>query len=686
MMLLGIDIGGTFTDIVALDPHRGTVQFLKVASTPERLANGVARGLRAAAAEFGIRIAALERIVHGSTVATNALLEGKLAPTALITTAGFRDVLEIGRQNRPSLYDLEMERPRPLVPRALRFEVRERLGYQGTEIVPLDEPALEQIAAALTMHEVKSVAICFLFAYVNPAHEHRALAIIRAATDVPVTLSSDVLPEFREYERTSTTVINAALRPVIGDYLEQLEMEAARMGFRRKWQIMQSNAGITSSRGAERQPVRIVLSGPAAGVQGARFVGSRAGYNDLITFDMGGTSTDVALVTNGKAAWTTNGVIAGYPIKVPMVAVHTIGAGGGSIAWVDAGSGLHVGPRSAGAEPGPACYGHGGGEPTVTDAQLVLGRLDPEQSLGELPALDRDAAQQVITDKIARPLGLGLEQAAAGIIAVATANMERAIRVITVEQGHDPRDYSLLAFGGAGPLHGAELAMTLAIPRVIVPRAAGVLSALGLLCTDLAHDYVRSVVQPVVACNLDEINAVFATLVHAGHADLTRDGITADQIRYERSLDLRYIGQSYEVNVAIPNQPLDTDQLARAVTQFHTKHRVLYGHSAPDEPVELVNLRVRAVGEVGSIELARAEEVITAEPARPQVRPVYFAATGWTDTPVFARDALASGTELTGPAIITGRDTTILIPPRATARVDQMGNVIIAVESARLAQ
>ena len=686
MMLLGIDIGGTFTDIVVLDVRHGTVRFLKVASTPGRLADGVARGLRAAAARFGIRIAALERIVHGSTVATNALLEGKLAPTALITTAGFRDVLEIGRQNRPSLYDLEMERPRPLVPRALRFEVPERLDYQGTEIVPLDEPALERIAAVLTTHGVESVAICFLFAYVNPAHEHRALEIIGAATDVPVTLSSDVLPEFREYERTSTTVINAALRPVIGDYLEQLEMEAAQMGFRRKWQIMQSNAGITSSRGAERQPVRIVLSGPAAGVQGAQFIGARAGYEDLITFDMGGTSTDVALVTNGKAAVTTDGVIAGYPIKVPMVAVHTIGAGGGSIAWVDSGAGLHVGPRSAGADPGPACYGRGGSEPTVTDAQLVLGRLNPQQSLGELPTLDRDAARQAITDKIAHPLGLGLEQAAAGIIAVATASMERAIRVITVAQGHDPRDYSLLAFGGAGPLHGAELAMSLAIPRVIVPRAAGVLSALGLLCTDLAHDYVRSVVRPVAACDLNEINAMFDELTKTGRDELMRDGVGTDRIGYERSLDLRYVGQSYEVNVNIPDRPLDAAELARVAARFHGRHRELYGHSAPDEPVELVNLRLRAVGEVGPIELARAEEVITPGPTRPQVRPVYFASTGWTDTPVFARAELAPGTELTGPAVIAGRDATILIPPRATARVDQMGNVIITVEPSQEVQ
>ena len=679
MMLLGIDIGGTFTDIVALDPRRGTVRFLKVASTPGRLADGVARGLHAAEAEFGIRIAALERIVHGSTVATNALLEGKLAPTALITTAGFRDVLEIGRQNRPSLYDLEMERPRPLVPRELRFEVPERLDYQGAEIVPLDEPAVKRIAAGLATHGVKSVAVCFLFAYVNPAHERRVLEIIGAASDIPVTLSSDVLPEFREYERTSTTVINAALRPVIGDYLEQLEAEGVQLGFRRKWQIMQSNAGITSSRGAERQPVRIVLSGPAAGVQGARFVGNRAGYNDLITFDMGGTSTDVALVTDGKAARTTDGVIAGYPIKVPMVAVHTIGAGGGSIAWVDSGGGLHVGPRSAGADPGPACYGRGGGEPTATDAQLVLGRLDPRQSLGELPTLDRDAAQRVITDKIARPLGLGLEQAAAGIIAIATANMERAVRVITVERGRDPRDFSLLAFGGAGPLHGPALAAALSIPRVIVPHAAGVLSALGLLCTDLAHDYVRSVVRPVAACDPDEINAVFADLVRMGRDALVRDGVAAARIRCERSLDLRYIGQSYEVNVEIPEQPLDVDQLAHAVARFHTRHRDLYGHSAPDEPVELVNLRVHAVGAVAAIDRGHDRKPAAAHPAHPEIRPVYFPTTGWTDTPVFARAELAPGLALTGPAIIAGRDTTILVPPQMTAQVDQLQNVIIAV-------
>ena len=678
-MLIGIDIGGTFTDIVLLDSKGGTIELLKLPSTPGRLEEGVTRGLQELQQE--VNLAEVERIVHGSTVATNALLEGKWARTALITTKGFRDVIEIGRQNRPNIYDLFVERPRPIVPRELRFEVTERLDYQGRTIKSLDEGAIEGIAEELLRREVKSVALSLLFSYANPEHERKIAEILGKRLKIPITLSSEVLPEFREFERTSTTVVNAALRPVIGDYLEQLEKEAVRLGFKRGWQIMQSNAGITSSHGAESQPVKIVLSGPAAGVEGARFVGEQTGFHNLITLDMGGTSCDVSLIRDGKATTTTEGEVGGYPIKVPMVDIHTIGAGGGSIAWIDKGRALRVGPQSAGAEPGPVCYGRGGQEPTVTDAHLVLGRLNPASPLGGLRGLDLEGAKRAIHERIAEPLGMNLEEAAQGILAVADANMERAIRVISVERGYDPRDFVLLAFGGAGPLHGAGLAAILGIPKILIPQTAGVLSAFGLLRTDLAHDYVQSLVREVSKIDLAKINKTYDLLKRKGREELLQEGVTEERIRYQPSLDMRYLGQSYELNLALPDHRLTQEELERLPEEFHERHQQVYGHAAPGEPVELVNLRLRAVGLMGKIEL-RGDRGGSLEEARRAARPVHFPKAGWVKTQVFVRESLPAGVSLEGPAIIEGRESTIVIPPQMGASTDRFGNLIIEVKEA----
>lgn len=678
-MLIGIDIGGTFTDIVLLDSKGGTIELLKLPSTPGRLEEGVTRGLQELQQE--VNLAEVERIVHGSTVATNALLEGKWARTALITTEGFRDVIEIGRQNRPNIYDLFVERPRPIVPRELRFEVTERLDYQGRTIKSLDEGAIEGIAEELLRREVKSVALSLLFSYANPEHERKIAEILGKRLKIPITLSSEVLPEFREFERTSTTVVNAALRPVIGDYLEQLEKEAVRLGFKRGWQIMQSNAGITSSHGAESQPVKIVLSGPAAGVEGARFVGEQTGFHNLITLDMGGTSCDVSLIRDGKATTTTEGEVGGYPIKVPMVDIHTIGAGGGSIAWIDKGRALRVGPQSAGAEPGPVCYGRGGQEPTVTDAHLVLGRLNPASPLGGLRGLDLEGAKRAIHERIAEPLGMNLEEAAQGILAVADANMERAIRVISVERGYDPRDFVLLAFGGAGPLHGAGLAAILGIPKILIPQTAGVLSAFGLLRTDLAHDYVQSLVREVSKIDLAKINKTYDLLKRKGREELLQEGVTEERIRYQPSLDMRYLGQSYELNLALPDHRLTQEELERLPEEFHERHQQVYGHAAPGEPVELVNLRLRAVGLMGKIEL-RGDRGGSLEEARRAARPVHFPKAGWVKTQVFVRESLPAGVSLEGPAIIEGRESTIVIPPQMGASTDRFGNLIIEVKEA----
>ncbi len=675
-MLIGIDIGGTFTDIVVLEPRTGRLAFLKTPSTPLHLEEGVVRGLEALREDMGLRIQDAKRVIHGSTVATNALLEGKWARTALITTEGFRDVLEIGRQNRPHIYDLTAQRPRPIVPRKLRFEVPERLDYQGRVIRPLDEASVVELGELLEGGPVQAVAVCLLFSYANDTHEGRVRELLKRRLNLPITVSSDILPEFREYERTSTTVVNASLRPVIGDYLERLEKEGRRLGLEMDWQIMQSNAGITSSRGAEEQPVRIVLSGPAAGVEGARLVGEQAGFPDLITLDMGGTSTDVSLIKQGRVSVTTDGEIAGHPIKVPMVDIHTIGAGGGSIAWVDRGGALRVGPESAGADPGPACYNRGGREPTVTDAHLLLGRLSPANATGGWFDLERSRAEQAIREKVADPLGMDIETAAEGMLRVADANMERALRLISVERGHDAREFALLAFGGTGPLHAVKLASMLGIRKVLVPATAGVLSALGLVGTELAHDEVQSIVRSIDALDPEKVNAIYEQLKATGRNKLLSDGVGEEEIAYRPSADLRYRGESHEIFVEFADCTISGRMLGELAAAFHDKHQLIYGHAAPEEPVELVNLRLRAIGAVGKVELSPIQGG-SFEQARQAARNVHFPGHGWLQTEVFARDLLPAGASLTGPAIVEGRESTVLLPPGSSAAVDRIGTLII---------
>ncbi len=677
-MLIGVDVGGTFTDIVFVHPGRKTVESFKVASTSNRLEEAVMTGIRRLVGRTGAVLDRADRLVHGTTVATNALLQGKWARTALVTTAGFRDVIEIARQNRPRIYDLQVQRPQPIISRDLRFEVPERTGYRGSIIMPLDEGRVTDIARVLVESGVESVAVCLLFSFTNPDHEIRVKHILEAKTGLPITVSSEVLPEFREYERTQTVAANAALRPVVGDYLERLDRATAELGLNKTWQIMQSNAGITSSSGAQSQPVRIVLSGPAAGVQGARITGAVAGYPDLITLDMGGTSCDVCLIKDGQAAVTTDGSVAGYPIKVPMVDIHTIGAGGGSIAWIDKGGALRVGPQSAGADPGPVCYGKGGLQPTVTDAHVVLGRLDPLSPVGDLDCLDAEAATAAIRTLIAGPLGMTVEDAAQGIIAVAEANMERAIRVISVARGHDPRRFALLPFGGAGPLHGAGLAFKLGMAAVLVPERAGVLSALGLLHTDLAHDYVHSVVEVAGQIDFDDLNTKWDRLRARGRDDLVRDGIAESDILFEASVDMRYAGQSFELNLETSGAALSPHALDRLIEGFHHRHEQVYGHAGPGEPVEIVNLRLKARGLVGKVEYGRNDGPAEEQPLK-GLRRVHFAGLGWMPSEVFERARLPSGHCLKGPAVIESPESTVVVPPEWQGRVDGFGNLILSV-------
>jgi N-methylhydantoinase A len=613
---VGIDVGGTFTDLVAVDGDR--LVTAKVPSTPEDQAQGVAAVL----ARAGIDPGALEALAHGTTVATNALLERRGARVALITTEGFRDVIEIGRQNRPSLYDLTLDRPPPLVPRELRFTVRERTGPQGV-VEPLDEASLAAAVAALAAAGAEAVAICLLFSYLHPEHEERVgAAVAEALPGLHVSLSSRVLPEFREYERTTTTVANAYLGPALSAYLRRLEPRPL---------VMQSSGGVVDVEGAAARPAACVLSGPAGGVVGAAFVAGASGFADALTFDMGGTSTDVAAVVGGRVQQTTEAVVGGVPIRFPMVDVHTVGAGGGSIAWLDDGGALRVGPRSAGAVPGPAAYGRGGDEPTVTDADLVLGYLGDGAVLGGEVTLRRALAERALARLDLEPV-----EAALGVVRVADAEMTRALRLISVERGLDPRSFALVAFGGAGPLHACSLAEELGIRTVLVPAASGVLSALGLAASELRCDY------------LGPAAAGFGALEDAAARDLPG-------ARCERLVDARYHGQSYELTV-----PADGYE-----QRFAEEHERRYGFRM-DDPVEAVS--VRLVATVPGPRLRLRAEPGTAGTTGRRV----YVDGGWTDVPVHG-----PGTAVAGPAVVELAEAACLVRPGWAGEPDATGTLVL---------
>lgn len=657
-MLVGVDIGGTFTDFVFLqDGERSRLWTHKVASTPSNLAAAVLAGLAEASGD-----STPQRVIHGSTVATNALVERKGARTALITTAGFADVLEIGRQARPALYDLFVDRPAPLVPRELRFEVDERVNARGEVLKPLDAEELEPVIAALRDAGVESVAVGLLFSFLHPAHEAQMAERLRAEGFL-VSASSEVLPLFREYERISTTTVNAYLTPVVDRYLSRLDAELGSCDLR----VMQSNGGTISADLARRQAVRQVLSGPAAGVVGARHVAALAGLERIITFDMGGTSTDVSLC-DGTAQTTTEAIIGGYPIGVPVIDINTVGAGGGSIAHVDTGGALRVGPQSAGADPGPAAYGQGD-LPTVTDANIVLNRLPPDLFLGGRMSLDASRARQVL-GRLAESLGLDLVQTALGVIEVANANMERAMRVISVERGHDPRDFALLSFGGAGGLHATALARRLGIPRVIVPPNAATLSAFGLLAADVVKDYSHTVMLAGGLTGLDGLAKRFDPLVARAKAEMREEGMPESQVVLERLLDMRYAGQSYELSV-----PFGPD-FAEA---FHQQHRTRYGHSEPAAPTEVVNVRLRAVGVTHKPEIPTLDEG-DGDPRQALIdRRRVVLNGGERQVSFYDGPKLEAGDGVAGPAIVVEPDTTVLLQEGDQARVDKYRNLIIEV-------
>ncbi len=691
---LGADIGGTFTDIVLLGPD-GEYHTKKVPSTPADYAEGILDGAVQALGDHGVDEASVREVIHGTTVASNTVLENKGARTALITTKGFRDVLELRRLRVPHLYSLFYEPPTPLVPRRLRLEVDERVGADGEVIRPLDEGSVCAAVERIRAEGADSVAVCLLHSYRNGDHERRVGEIVRKELpDLFCCLSVDVLAEIREYERTSTTVVNAYLGPIVQGYLSSLSGKARSAGIIAPLRIMQSNGGVMSLDRAAESPVRIVESGPAAGVVAAQRVGERVGLDNVISFDMGGTTAKASLIEDGSLSWTTEHEIGagislssrlvkggGHAVKVPVVDLAEVGAGGGSIVWIDRGGALRVGPRSAGAVPGPACYGAGGDQPTVTDANVVLGYISPSELAGGAVRLRPDLSAKALQDRVAAPLGTPLLEAAYGVHIVANVTMIRAIRAVSTYRGRDPRDFALLAFGGSGPVHAAEMARSLGVRTVVVPPAPGLLSAVGLLEALPEYHFVQTHFAPVDGVDPTDVTGAYERMERRAVSDLTQEGYPADDIETRRAADLRYVGQAYELTVPCPSGRLDSAALSALAETFHDEHERTYGHKAGEEPVEIVNLRLTAMGGAGQVSPTRPGGSGAAEPQR-EDRSAYFGAEhGLVTTPVIGRSGLSTGPEQ-GPLIVEEYDATTVVPPNCTARLDAAGNIVIEVHGA----
>lgn len=682
---VGVDSGGTFTDVCLFDEEAGRVDVWKVPSTPDDpsrgIAQGVEEGMRRVVPEAAEPGASVAYFGHGTTVATNALIQHRGVRTGLVTTDGFGDLLEIGRQKRPDLYDMQADKPPTLVPRDLRMEVPERVRHTGEVDTPLDEVRMRAAAEALKAAGVKAIAVSFLYGFIRPEHEQRAVAILREEMpEAFISAGHEIAPEFREFERLSTVVLNAYLGPVMRNYIERLTPRLEAIGMRATPHLTQSNGGVIGFGTAAEMPVRAVLSGPSTGVVGAQAVGNLAGFPDLITFDMGGTSTDVALLNGGVCKLTSEAIVHGYPIKAPMLDIHTVGAGGGSIAYIDSGGLLKVGPRSCGADPGPVCYDRGNAEPATTDANVVLQTLNPEYLLGGRMRVRQDLAKQAI-GRLADQLGLGLMETAQGILSVVSANMARAIRVISVQRGYDPRDYTLMAFGGAGPLHAARLAKELDMTRVLVPRNPGILCAMGLLLTDLRADFAATRLLPATVASVGEVATSFDGLALRAEEWFAHEAIPAADRRLTRTADMRYAGQNYELPVPLPDGPVTEATIAALADGFAEAHRQRYGFIAEDEPVQIVTLRLEATGLVRKAELKSYPDAgPDASAAVMGERDVWFPEAGaFVHTPIYSRDRLQPGNRFAGPAIVEQMDTTTVVPPGMTARVDAWLNLILEV-------
>ena len=677
---IAVDTGGTFTDICLFDDQNGKLNITKVPSTPLDPAEAVIDGVKKLMIHLSVEPQQVRFFLHGTTVATNALLEGKGAPTALITTEGFEDVLLIGRQNRPRLYDFWAKRPRPIVPRSLCYGISERILYTGEIMRPLDENHLRTIINDIKSKGVKSIAVCLIHSYANSIHEQRIKALISEAyPEAFITVSSDILPEYREYERTSTVCINAYVMPKVNSYVRHLEGMLQEMGIASELYIMQSNGGVITAETARESSARTVLSGPAGGALAGVSISAALQCPNVITIDIGGTSSDICLINAGSPNLTTESDIEGYPIKLPMLDINTIGAGGGSIAWIDAGGALRVGPQSAGADPGPVCYGLGGSEPTVTDANAVLGRINPSYLLsGEMPVYV-EKAQKAIEEKIAKPLGLDLIKAAEGIIAVVNANMIRGIRRVSVEKGYDPRDFALIPFGGAGPLHGVELAKSLNIKRVIIPQYPGIASAVGMLSADVRHDYVQTQISVSDNLDLERMNATYLDMETHATCQLEKEGFQGERVKLLRLTDMRYQGQSYELSVPISCGRVTTETVSKLTTDFHRSHERAYGYKRIEEKVEFVNLRLVALGKLPQTEIDQELPTEGTLPKPHGYRNVFFGGQSY-NTPVYRRENLLRGMQIPGPTVIEQLDSTTIVPPSNQATIEHGGNLIIELE------
>lgn len=684
---VGIDIGGTFTDAVVITSD-GEMHIFKSPSTPADSSIGLFNCLDKAAERFDLsRRAFLENVdllIHGTTVATNTMLQYKGARTGLIGTEGFRDGLEMRRAHKQDIWDLSLAPPPPIIPRHLRLGVSERIDSAGQVLVPLDEADVRRAVEQLRGEGVEAIAVCTLFSFLKPDHEERIRDIIvEMMPECFVSISSEILPQVREYERVSTTAVNAYVGPVLARYLKTLQEKLAAAGLRSEVLITQSNGGVMSANHALVHGASTLLSGPSAGAVGGMFFASQLGVPDLIVMDMGGTSYDVSLIKNGAYAMTTEGELARYRVALPMIDIHTIGAGGGSIAYIDQGSMLRVGPESAGAIPGPVCYGKGGTQVTTTDANVVLGYINPDFYLGGQLPIDKEAAVDAVRGQIAEPLGIEVEEAAYGVYELVNTNMADATKVVSVERGHDPRDFALVAAGGAGALHGSKIADIVGIPRVIVPKAASVFCALGMLESDLKHDYARTLWAPLDALDLDELNEMFEEMDTEARSTLEAEGIPPERVGVERGLDLRYIGQHHEVRVAAPTGPITEETLTEIAGRFHAAHERLFLYSEPESPLESMNISVTVTGTIPKTPLADWP-LGDKDPGRAikSTRPAYFGdARGWIDTTVYDGRKLEAGNRFEGPAIIEEVTTTIVICPDDRAQIDRLGNVVIEVNA-----
>jgi len=678
-----VDTGGTFSDFVFFNEETGKISITKVSSTPKEPFQAVLNGVQELL-DQGVPAKEISFFCHGTTVGTNTLLEGKGAKTGLLVTSGFRGIYEVMEQTRgygPATYDLFFEKPKLLAPSYYTEEIPERVDFRGEVLKPIDIESSLQAIRSLKQKKVESVAVCFLFSFLNQKHELKIKEIMeKEFPEASLSLSCEILPQIREFYRMSTTVINAYIAPVLSRYLGRLEGRLREMGVTTpKLYIMQSNGGVSTFQGAGKKPVATVLSGPAGGVIASLGISQMAGIKNIITFDMGGTSCDVALIHEGNPVITTQGRINQRPISLPMLDIHTVSAGGGTIARIDAVGGLQVGPDSAGADPGPICYGYGGKEVTITDANLVLGVLNPDHFLGGRMKLDKGKAETLLEEKIARPLGLGLLEAADGILKIINVKMEEAIKAVSSQRGYDIRDFTLVAFGGGGPMHAGRIALDLGIPSLLIPFAPGVTSALGLLMSDVKHDYVRSKLAPLKELDLGEANHLFSQLIEQARAELRSEGFRDNEMELQPFLDLRYAGQGYELTVPSPMPPLKAADIDLMRQRFDSQHEQAHGHKAESEPVELVSLRLISVGLVPQAKFSPVKPTgKKLAAARIGERKIFFGREhGTLNCRIYNRDALEPAHKIAGPAVIEQMDTTTVIHPEQEATVDSYRNLMV---------